>query len=384
MKRRTIAHVISNLGVGGAEVMLRQFVTSDETSAWNQRVISLTTEGPIGAQLTSAGVSVTALEMQRGRFSVAGFVRLAALLRQYKPDVVQTWMYHADLLGGTAARLFARVPVVWGIHNSDFAPGTTKKSTYLTRAACVATSKWVPARIICCSRASADLHAHLGYPAHLLNVIPNGFDTRAFAPSEPARAEVRQELNIPPDALVVGMVARFDPQKGYDILVEAAARLRSMVPNAIFVLCGKDVTWDNAALRGWISSTPWADSFKLIGRRTDVARVYNAMDVATLSSPYGEAFPLALGEAMACGIPCVATDVGDSAFIIGDTGAVVPPRDAAALADGWKRLLTLPPLQRTSLGTAARRRIAEVFELRMIVHKYLDVYDDVLSRASDA
>jgi glycosyltransferase involved in cell wall biosynthesis len=193
-------------------------------------------------------------------------------------------------------------------------------------------------------------------------VIPNGIDAERFHPDDAARAKWRRRLNIKSDAWVIGMVARVDPMKAYDTVVEAAGILSVARPEARFILAGAGADTSNPWLPGAIARRGLTDTVRLLGEVTDIETLYPAFDVASLSSAFGEGFPNAVAEAMACGVPCVATDVGDCGLIIGRTGRVVPPRDARALANAWLELLALPPTERAKLGEAARRRIVESYD----------------------
>jgi glycosyltransferase involved in cell wall biosynthesis len=212
-------------------------------------------------------------------------------------------------------------------------------------------------------------------------VIPNGADPVAFSPDPKARLSVRKELGTQEEKPLVGLVARFDPAKDHRTFVRAAALLCDRLPDVGFVLCGDGITWENRRLTRWIDEAGVRACCYLLGRRTDIPRLTTALDVATSSSYYGEAWPLAVGEAMACGVPCVVTQVGDSPLIVGETGLSVRPRDPQALADAWHKLLTVGQNERAKLGAAARRRIEEHFSLQDAVSSYERLYGEVATRA---
>lgn len=206
-------------------------------------------------------------------------------------------------------------------------------------------------------------------------VIPNGFDLKVFKPDPEARRAVRRELGIDEDAPVIGLVARFHPQKDHANFIEAAARFHACVPESRFVLCGESITPDNLELVGLIESSDIQGQCHLLGTREDIPRVMTAFDVATCSSSHGEAFPLVIGEAMACGVPCVVTDVGDAATIVGGTGVVVPPRDAPLLTAAWGQLLlSTSREQRSRMGLEARQRIMDNYSLEEVAEQYERVY----------
>lgn len=375
-----LLHLITDLDVGGAEMMLYKLLCGLDRAAFAAEVLSLTDIGPLGTRIRELGVPVHALGLRRGLPDPRALARLVRRLSHDLPDVVQTWMYHADLLGGLAAKLAGGIPVVWNMRQSNLSPSVNRRRTLLVVRACARLSRWLPARVVCGSQAARQAHARLGYDATKMCIIPNGFDLTAFVPDAGARRSVRHELGLADDAVLIGLVARFDPQKDHRTFVEAAALLRRQQPAVHFVLCGDGVTWQNEALAGWIAAAGLRERCHLLGRRDDVPGLTAALDVAT-SSSIGEGFPNAVGEAMACGVPCVVTAVGDSAAVVGPTGVVVPPRDPPALAAGWRALLALGPAGRRCLGQAARRRIAERFSLPAVVAQYERLYRELTPRS---
>jgi len=369
-----VVHVISGLGQGGAETMLYKLLGALDRQCFETQVISLLDYGVLGPRIQALGISVFALGMRPGIPDPRGILKLARLLRLLKPDLVQTWMYHADLAGGIAARLAGTPRLVWNIRQSDLDPRRAKRSTRAAVRAAAWLSRWLPDHILCCSERARDIHAALGYRTDRLEVIPNGFDLHAFRPDAHARAMLRAELSVAPSTPLIGLVARFDPQKDHAGFLQAAAALAEQNPQCAFLLCGTGVTWDNPALAGPIRAAGIAGQCHLLGPRGDMPAINAALDIGVCASAYGEGFPNSVGEAMACGVPCVVTDVGDSATIVGDTGHVVPPRDPSALTVALAELLRLDPATRQALGTAAQRRIAQHYALERIAERYTDCY----------
>lgn len=382
-----VMHVITGLGVGGAETMLCKLLSRTNRDAFDSQVISLSGGGATGDKIRALGVPVATLGMRPGLPHPARLARLAGTLRAARPDVIQTWMYHADLLGGLAARAATpRVPVIWNIRHTDLDPRKNKRSTLWTAAACAWLSRRLPVRIVSCSETARAVHVQRGYAADKMLVIPNGFDLSAFGPDPDARLSVRRELGIPPDTLLIGLVGRFHLQKDHANFVRAAATLRaaphSLEDHVHFLLCGDGVNGQNRELAGWIEAAGLDAHFHLLGRRSDVARLTAALDIAT-SSSLGEGFPNAIGEAMACAVPCAVTDVGDSALLVGDTGRIVRARSPAALAGAWQELIALGADARSHLGQAARRRVAERFDLGAITARYEALYRAVATNLKE-
>jgi glycosyltransferase involved in cell wall biosynthesis len=374
-----IAFIITGLSTGGAETMLLKLLERLDRNRFSAQVISLTTLGEIGPRITALGIPVEAMGMKPGLPSLRGFFHLVRKIKRIKPDVVHTWLYHADLLGGLAARLAGVAAIGWCIRNSNLDKDKTRPATRTVARLCAAISSWVPSKIISCSEKARQVHVAMGYAAEKMQVVPNGFDLTQFKADDAARSAVRAELGIPGDAPLVGLISRFDPQKNHAGFFEAAGALRRRMPQVRFVLAGRGIAQNNAALMQAVDKAGVLANTHLLGLRDDVPRLMAALDVLASSSSYGEAFPNVLGEAMACGVPCAVTDVGDSAYIVGDTGRVVASGDMAGLAAALEGLLTLPPAERAALGERARARVAEHFEIGKVVGQYEDFYGCLLA-----
>ena len=371
--RLRVAHVITDLDVGGAELVLVRLLGEMDRQRFEQKVISLTTMGQVAEQLIGLDIPVSALGMSTGFPNPFNVLHLARTISSFRPDIVQTWMYHADLVGSLATRLAGRAPVIWGLRNSVLIPGANKRRTILVVRLLACLSKRLPVRIVSCSETARLIHIHLGYQPQKFVVIPNGFDVEKFRPDVSARAQVRQELSLPEETEVVGFFARFDPQKDHHNFVRAANLLLENRAGVHFLLCGEGITKENTSLMGWIAETDWQDRFHLLGRRSDMPRLTASLDLA-INASFGEAFPNVIGEAMACGVPCVATDVGDSAAIIAETGLIVPPHNSQALADAMFKMLELDPNERHSLALAARQRVIENYSLAAMASRYQALY----------
>lgn len=369
-----VAHIITDLDVGGSELVLTRLVEGMDPARFTQQVISLKPAGVVAEPIQQAGIAVKSLEMAAGFPDPTRLLKLANLLRSFKPDVLQTWMYHADLAGGLAARLAGRFPVIWGIRNNALILDASKPRTVRIARQLARFSKWLPYRIVSCSIAAQAVHVGLGYSPGKFVVIPNGFDLKKFKPDPAARRDVRNELGLDGGAQLVGLVARFDPNKDHQNFIQAARILLERQPGVHFVLCGEGITPGNPALVEWISQTGREGNFHLLGRRPDIPRLTASLDAAC-SSSFSEAFPNVVGEAMACGIPVAATDAGDTAFLMGDTGQPVPPRSPRDLAGALERILTMSPQERSGLATALRRRIEEHFSLESMILRYQDLYE---------
>jgi glycosyltransferase involved in cell wall biosynthesis len=272
-----------------------------------------------------------------------------------------------------------KVPILWNIRHCVYSLKYEKKSTALL----IAGSRWLskkPRAIIYNTKTGAGQHEGLGYSAEHRVVLPNGFDLNLFAPSEEAYRTVREELGLPEDAFLIGLIGRYDPMKDHRLFLEAAHHFAPGNPRVHFLCAGRGVTLEHPDFAGWVEEFGLQGRVHLLGERNDTPRLMSALDVLT-SSSYSEGFSNVIGEAMACATPCVVTDVGDSAWIVGKHGVVVPPRDPASLAVAWQSLVSMPPAKLAEMGRLSRQRVEENFSLESIVKRYENLYDDVLKGA---
>lgn len=373
-----VVHIITGLKVGGAENMLYKLVTRLNTPEVTHEVISLGEIGPLGERMQKADVSVSALGMRPGRPDPTAVLRLARQLKARCPDIILTWLYHADVVGSLANKIAGDFPLAWNVRRSYMDRATLKPSTFLLGRLCCRLSHYLPRRILCCSYAGLEEHLRLGYDSTKMEIIPNGFDTALFKPNPSARQAIRAEIGLPEDAPLIGMLGRFHPMKDHRNLIQAAALLHRNHPDVHFLCAGTKMTWENSDLTRWLRSTNLCDNFHLLGPRNDMPNLTAALDISTLSSRSGEGFPNVIGEAMACEVPCVVTDVGDSGYIVSDTGITVPPRSPVALQSAWQKVLALSPEERHSLGVRGRQRVESEFSLDMIVARYEQFFSEMV------
>ena len=340
-------------------------------------VVSLSSLGVVGLQLKTYGIEVHALGMRSALDVPRVFWDLRRLIYMTRPDVVQTWMYHADLLGGLAARVTGVKNVIWGIRTTDIAAGGSR-DTRIVRWLCARLSNWIPHMIICAAEASRRVHVALGYRAGLMVVVPNGFNLPRLQATPMQVAALRFECGFSAETVVVGTLGRFNAVKDPHNFVRAAGLLAREYPQAQFLMIGRDCNAANAELTGWIKAIGCEDRFVLLGERSDVPVCLAAMDVFCLSSRT-EGFPNVVGEAMAMRKVCVVTDVGDAAYLLGDCGVVVPKEDSVALAEGMAKLLSLSSADRAELGDRAHARIASEFTMERARERFEAVYASVLA-----
>lgn len=372
-----VLHLISGLDPGGAPILLEQMLDGLAARGFSGRVVSLSDAGEVAGSIRRRGVETTALGMPRGVPDPRGLARLIALLRRERPALIQTWLYHADLLGAVAARAAGSPPVVWGVHHANLDPSLTKRSTVWTARACAAVSR-LPRAIVCCSQASRRVHVDAGYYGGRVEVIPNGVDPNRFRPDPAARRALRAEWGLSDEAPLVALVARFHPFKDHRTFLRAASRITDRRPETRFILCGEGVEESNAELERWIAAAGVGRRVRRLGRRADPERIYAAVDVA-VSSSATEALPLAVAEAMAAGAAVVSTAAGDCAELVGDAGWTTPIGDWAALADAIEQALALTPAARLRIGAAARNRIVSHYSLDAAAERYAALYRRALN-----
>ena len=371
-----VVHVIVSLYDGGAQAVLFSLLTHENSH--EHVVISLTNQGKYSGPIRDMGVPVHHLDMPLGRLSWSGLRRLRMLIREARPDVVQTWMYHSDLLGGLIARLAGIKNIVWGIHHSTLDNKGTSRSTRLVVKLLSMLSRYVPKRIISCSRRALEVHVAAGYGRSKMVFIGNGYDLQRFQPI----AGSLDSLPLTPDAtnnrIVFATIARWNPQKDQRNLIDACQLLVEQgAPAFVCLLIGPDVDNGNSDLVSYIKQHNLQNNVLLCGSTTDVPLVMNAIDFHVLPSAFGEAFPNVVAEAMSCGTPCIVTDVGDAAEMVSDTGWVVPPRNPVALAVAIQDAMLLRGC--TSMNWAERQqgcrnRALENFDIHKMVAAYENVW----------
>jgi glycosyltransferase involved in cell wall biosynthesis len=371
-----VLHVITGLTIGGAEMALYRLLAGGDRRRFPSTVISLGDRGVLADRLEALEVEVLALGMPSGRPTLRGLRGLLSAVNRIRPDVISGWMYHGNLAASTAKRLGRTKPkLIWNVRHSVYDLRAEKRSTAMAIRLGRRFSN--AERIVYNSQLSAGQHERLGYPSACRCVVPNGFDCELFRPRPDARIDVRRELGLPTDAILIGLVARFHPMKDHANFLQAAARLTETRPDAQFILVGAGVDRPNLERVASAEMARLAGRVHLLGRRDDVARLTAAFDLATCAS-WSEAFPNVVGEAMACEVPGVVTDVGDVRELLGETGVVVPIRDPEALARGWARLLDGGNDERRRLGDLARRWIVERFSLGRVVKAYEGLYAELM------
>lgn len=367
-----ITHVITGLDHGGAESALTKIVIGLQERGFEQSVISLTTSGANGKKLENAGIPLQALGMTGAIKMLKGLPKLVRELKSTKPDIIQTWLYHADLLGLVTAQFIKKPAVVWNIRCADLRPDDVPRSTQILISILARLSPWVDA-VLFNSYAGLEAHKKRSYKATQTLIIPNGFNLSEWRPDKNRRIAFRCKINVADDIFVVGIVARYHRMKNHTCFLEAAARVRSAQSRVRFVLVGAGIDWGNNELVENINRLGLEDEVQLLGARNDIAEIMPGFDCLVLTST-SEGFPNVIGEAMATGIPCVSTNVGDAQLIMGDTGRVVDVADSDSIANKILDLLALDQDKRNELSIRCRKHIEKNFGLECVVDRYAKFY----------
>jgi glycosyltransferase involved in cell wall biosynthesis len=362
-----IVHIISSLKVGGAEMMLKKLLLTRQQNGFDDAVICLTSKGKVGDDLSNSGLKVYYLNMSILNFPVALF-NLFKLTKSLNTRVIQTWLYHADFFGSLVSVVY-RIPIIWNIRQTQF---SSKKSfTYLLMKLCAKLSFFIPRYVICAAENSRKSHINYGYDANKMLVIHNGFDVQTAILKQ---TTVTDGLHLKKTNFLVGIVGRYHFDKDYASFVKASYHVLQVFPNTDFIMVGRELNSGNNELLDLINKFSVINRFRLHGESDQLQHIYPELDVFVLSS-INEGFPNVIGEAMMYGIPCVSTDVGDTEFIIGDTGIVTPKGDPAQLSNAICQILALSETERNRLGEKARERIIQNFSIATTVSKYSILYE---------
>ena len=408
-----VLHIISGLGQGGAESVLTRLVSHSQEQ---NIVLSFADEGVYGEVIRQTGVELHCLGMQAGRLTPSDFWRLIKKIRELRPDVVQTWMYHADFIAGLAARLAGLKHIAWGIRNSGYQLKQSSRSAYYFARLSGLMSRLIPQKIIACGEQAAYLHQQWQYDKSRMQVIQNGYDLSRWQEDTAAAKILRQTWGVQADTPVFGFVARWNPLKDHASLLRAFKALKQNYPDARLVLIGKgleanntelmsllqelgltavgeagmsdasyasDVSGEFEARAGLEYSKPQPDVL-LLGMRQDVPAIMSALNIHVLSS-IAEGFPNVVAEAMACGTPCVVTDVGDAALMVGEFGWVAKPSHPSDLAAKMEQALSF--IQGLSMSDKARYQqemrqfVLEHFSLDTMVQRYEQAWRSMLEQS---
>ena len=366
-----ILHIITGLGDGGAEHTLFKICKYDFEN--EHIVISLKDDGKYFSLLKKLGIEVYSFNFKF--YSINKFFSLIMLLRSLKPDIVQTWLVHADFLGSIAARLAGIENIIWNIRYSNIEIGKAKLTTILIIKVLSILSYSIPKFIVTVSRKAKKIYKLLGYNSRIFKFIPNGYDLSILKINKYQKINFKKKNKIKKNIPLIGKVARYDPQKDHFNLINALSLIRMKNIDFFCVLIGFNISKKNISLMSEIKRLKLSSHIKLIGQNDNIPQVMNGIDLHVLSSSYGEGFPNVVAEAMACGTPCIVTDVGDSAFVTGNTGWVVPPKNSIKLASAIENALKeKDTVKWNKRCNKVRLRVKENFSIGNMIKLYNKVW----------
>ena len=370
-------HIISGLGRGGAEGILFNLCLNDLAN--EHIVVSMTSDGVYGSLLRDSNIEVICLNIGSLVGAISNSLRLFKLIRLKKPDVVQTWMYHADFFGGTIARISGIKKIFWNVRHTHLDLKSTKLLTIIVAKLCARFSKIIPHKIICCSIKAIESHTRFGYDKEKFILISNGYDLVRFSPhhisSLPSLSLKKYNKSLP----LIGMIARFTPEKDHKNLLTALHIVHKKGKQFSCMLIGEGMDSNNKTLMKLIKDYGLTSCIHLLGAQKEIPIYLNILDLHVLSSQ-NEAFPNVLAEAMACGIPCVVTNAGESKYILGDTGWLVEPNNSESLAEAIEEALDMmiDKLLWVDLKNQSRRRIVDNFSIKKMIEHYNIVWNDII------
>jgi len=363
-------HIITDLDTGGAEIMLCKLLSSLHDEALDSSVISLMDRGQVTKRIEALGVRVETLGLNQGEQpSWQTIKKLRQFVLAFNPNVIQGWMYHGNIVATIAVFLFdpmyKKVRLFWNVRQTLYDINSEKIKTrrliilsrYLS---------FLPHGIIYNSSLSAEQHCNVGYLSKKTKIIPNGFDLQKFRPDKNRRQQLRKELKVSESTILIGHISRLHPMKDHATLLRAIERVVEGLfdvdskQEVIFLLIGHGVTSE-------LSKNP---AIRFLGERSDIPKIMSALDILASSSAWGEGFPNVIGEAMASEVPCVVTDVGDSAYIVGKYGRVCSVGDDQCIANSLLQLIENKQERKTA-GKQARKRIKENYSMDKIKKEYL-------------
>ncbi len=379
----TVTHIITGLKIGGAEIMLCRLLEHSDQFRFRHRVISLSGKGQLADRIKATGSTLHYLNLNRPTCVLPDFVRLVRLLKEPDASIVQTWLTHANLFGAIAAKMAGVRSLIWTIHTGNQAESALKWSLRLITRVLAILSHHSPTVIVSCSDTASKRHQEIGFAREKIVTIPNGTDTTSYQPFPDAAESFYQGLGIPKGTPVIGIAGRWTPEKDYDTFFQAALLLQERVPETHFIACGSGLDQENAKAGRYIQNSSLRDHFHLLGQRDDLPVVFSGMRIFALTS-ISEAFPLVLGEAMACGVPCVSTNVGDCEKILGETGKLTPTGEPEAIATVWEEMIRLPQQDYQRQSRLARERIVQNFSMESCVASYEQLFRELAVHQTEA
>jgi glycosyltransferase involved in cell wall biosynthesis len=343
--------------------MLFKLLKYSNKKRYYHEVISLINKGIYGEKIEELGVKVHCLRLNKKNI-ISSLIKARNISKNF--DVIDTWLYHADIFGFIVAKILLNKKLIWNIRHSNLDKEANKPSTLRIIKINSFLSKYVDC-ITYNSNKALENHIKFGYEDKNSVVIPNGFELDKFKFDLESRIRVRKELGLNEAQKAIITVGRWDIQKDYYTLLKSLNELKKHNKNFKMIMCGTNLDYSNEELTDLIDKYELRENIILLGRREDIPAILSAADIY-VSSSLGESFSNAIGEAMACELPCIVTDVGDSKLIVGDTGKVIESKDYIALYNAILSYINAKDLK--EYGEKARTRVIENYDIRYVVRLF--------------
>lgn len=374
-KKIKIIHIIAASKIGGTEIMLCKLLSAYDHAKYDMSVISLLGLSDFSEKIKKLGVPIYCINFKKNFLFNFGLFKLIYHLRKKSPDIVQTWMYNADLIGGIAAKLAGIKLIVWNVRCCVDAH--LRIFTKCIASCCTFVSGLIPKVIVCCANSAKSSHVAFGYVKQKMVVIPNGFDLQDFFYDNDVVAQLRMEFGLQDSHFFVGNLGRFAPEKDCSTFLLAAQIVCQKRDDVMFLFAGRGLDNNNDKLKQNLNNLGLVNKVRLFGEINYPKNFLNVLDLF-VSSSVTEGFPNVIGEAMACELPCVVTDAGDSADIVGDVGYVVPSRSPEQLAQAILKFIVMVDDQRKLIGKKSRKRVQDLYSLNKVVDQYQNLYSGLL------
>jgi glycosyltransferase involved in cell wall biosynthesis len=372
-KITTVVHIITGLGMGGAERMLSNVVMNMDEDHFCNIVVSLKDLGHWGPILQENGITVYHLDMQPSFFSLIKIFKLRKILLEHKPDCLQGWMYHANIVATLVSKITKVKKVFWNIRCSliDFSKYRFTTKLVFKLGALLSQQ---PTAILNNSKASIRQHELHGYSNTNTILVPNGFDIHKFKPDPEIYRNFRVMQQLPTDAILIGIVARFDPMKDHATFIHAATIMAQLNPKVYFICAGTGMNSKNTTIYNLIMANALQERVFLLDQVNEVQYLLPALDYLTQTSTFGEGFPNVVAEAMSCGVECFVTNVGESLEIVGNFGFEIPKQDPYAIAQAWKTAIARDADDINAARHAARLHIIANYSIEKVANIYSEIY----------